>query len=88
MDLLDDENVGARTVSRPKETAIDRAGRPMYGSDGRKLSIPERNYAFRLQELEQELQALRGEVKFQLTSYRSDGWIDCLALDILLEQNK
>ena len=59
MDLLDDENVGARTVSRPKETAIDRAGRPMYGSDGRKLSIPERNYAFRIQELEQELQALR-----------------------------
>ena len=37
---------------------------------------------------DRQLQALRGEVMFQLTSYRSDGWIDCLALDILLEQNK
>jgi chromosome segregation ATPase len=35
--------------------AVDRAGRPMYDNKGNKLTMRERNYAYRIVELEAEL---------------------------------
>jgi hypothetical protein len=38
-----------------KDIAVDRAGRPMYDAAGRKLSIAERNSAYRIATVEIEL---------------------------------
>jgi hypothetical protein len=39
-----------------KDIPVDRAGRPMFDADGRKLSMAERKYAYRITELELQLQ--------------------------------